>query len=240
MFEQKIFINSSEVDQYKNLKVSSFFKLFQDIAVLDCEQLGFGQNFTIKNNLMWVITRVFVNFIRMPKYQETVVFKTYAGKTMRIIYPRYLEVRSLDGELLIQMSTSWALINAEKRGISLNSYDIPHHKFDNELPIPKKMNLEQGNLKASHIITYTDCDLNLHLNNTRYIDYIIDIFDSSFYKNNIVSSIQIDYQNEVKEKETLDLYTDYNDDTLKVVGKVNNKTSFEAKIDFKKIDEDLV
>lgn len=239
MFEQKIFINSSEVDQYKNLKISSFFKLFQDIAVLDCEQLGYGQIFTVKNNLMWVITRVHVNFIRMPKYQETVIFKTYAGKTMRIIYPRYLEVRSLDGELLIQMSTSWTLIDAVKRSICLKSFDIPYHKLDNELSIPKKINIEQGNLKASHFISYTDCDLNLHLNNTRYIDYIIDLFDSSFYKDNLVSSIRIDYLNEVKEKEKLDLYTTFDEGCLEVIGKVKDKTSFEAKIDFKKFNSNL-
>lgn len=233
MFEQKVFINSSEVDQFKNLKVSSFFKLFQDIAVFDCEQLGFGQKFTSEKKLLWVITRAHVNFIRMPKYQETVIFKTYAGQTKRIIYPRYLEVRSLSGELLIQMSTTWALIDAVKRSICLDSFEIPYCKLDNELPIPKKMNLEQGELQSSHVISYTDCDLNLHLNNTRYIDFLIDVFDSDFYKNHIVSSIQIDYMSEVKEKEKLDLYTNYDGNSLKIVGKVLDKVSFEANIDFK-------
>lgn len=235
MFTKKVFINSSDVDEYRNLKPSSFFKLFQDIAVEAVEQTGYGKQFTDEHNLMWVITRVNVEIKRMPIYQETVLCETYPGPTVRFFYPRHFFVKSLDGEVLIKMSTTWAILDAKTRSIANidpNLLKLDICKSDIELPSPRKIMPTADEYYMSRLVRYSDCDLNLHLNNTRYVDYIFDTHDSKFYKTHHLASIQIDYVSEVKENELIDLYINHSSPS-QVVGKVVDKVVFVAQMTFK-------
>ena len=236
MYKQKVFINCSDADCLSKLKISSFFKMFQDAAVFDCESLHIGKSYGQEHNLMWVVSRAYVEFDRLPDYQETVEIMTYPHKTMRIIYPRYAKIIDKNGKAIIKLVSIWALIDAKTRNIADVSLDIPYQKFDDDLPLPKKINIDAPlTFKESNIIKYTDCDVNGHMNNTCYIEYILNVFDSDFYKKHQIQSLHIEYMHEVKEKEKLDLYINSLDTTSYIVGKVDDKVVFASQLNYKEI-----
>jgi acyl-ACP thioesterase len=57
-------------------------------------------------------------------------------------------------------------------------------------------------------VGYSDIDINEHLNNAKYIDYIMDCFSLKLHKKYNISSIQIDYLHEALPGEIIQLYTD--------------------------------
>ena len=60
-------------------------------------------------------------------------------------------------------------------------------------------------------IHYSDLDFNSHMNNVRYIELLVDTHDSSFYKDHHIKSISLNYLKEIKEKETVDIYSNASD-----------------------------
>ena len=236
MFEKKVYINSSEVDENLDLTIPSFFKIIQDIAVDAVEDLGLGMNINFKKNIMWVFTRVLATFYRMPKYQETVIFKTYASKKLRFIFPRYFEVASLEGETLIRLSSTWALIHGNTRQIYFdneNIFDLKEEHFEGELPLPGKIEPKEAKLVKKYEVQYTDLDLNRHMNNVSYINQILNLKDSEFYHDNQIYSLLINYEKEIEDKKTISLFVDENEETY-IRGEVDDNASFEAIVKYRK------
>ncbi|MFW6207177.1 MAG: acyl-ACP thioesterase domain-containing protein, partial [Spirochaetota bacterium] len=48
----------SETDARGRLSLPSFFALFQEAALLQAEQLGFGETYCTQEGLMWVLSRL--------------------------------------------------------------------------------------------------------------------------------------------------------------------------------------
>ena len=59
---------------------------------------------------------------------------------------------------------------------------MPTEHLVGEQPLPGKCETGDYQLVETRKVRYSDIDLNGHLNNTKYIDYIVDIHDSDFYK----------------------------------------------------------
>ena len=210
MYEKKYYIGSNDVDQFLELKLPSFFRMMQDISTEHAEMLHIGKADTLDKNLYWVITRIELDIIRMPQYLETVTLKTYPGDDMRFIFLRYFQCEDKDGNVLIKASTLWMVLNHETHHVMLNPFNgfkAPSEHLEGELHLPNKAEGEANNLIEVRKIRYSDIDLNGHLNNTKYIDYIVDTHDSEFYKKNRIKHFLINYEKELKDNNELSLYS---------------------------------
>ncbi len=234
MFSKKVFINSSDVDISKTLSIPALFRLFQDVAVEGVEASGLGEKVNTNLNLIWVFTRMYVKCYRMPKYQENIIVKTYPGRRLRFIYPRYFEITSLDGKILVRASSTWCLLDKDSRQIFFdndNIYNLEEEHLEGELELPQKINENQETeLKETYIVPYTDCDLNRHMNNIAYINRIVNLKDGDFYDKNYIETLLINYEKEIKEKSIINILT--SKDGEYIVGEVERNISFKALIKY--------
>ena len=103
--------------------------------------------------------------------------------------------------------------------------------LDEDLPMPGKVTFDNLSKIEDRSVRYNDIDLNGHLNNTKYIDYIIDTHDINFYKKYRVNEILINYEKEIKNGDRVAIFTDGNMPEI-IVGDVENTHSFVAKITY--------
>ena len=235
MYQKNYHIGSNDIDQFLELKLSSFFKMMQDIATEHAEVLDTGKAQTIDKGLYWVITRIEIDIIDMPKYLEDVKLVTYPGDDMRFIFPRYFLLYDSNGKLLMRASSTWMVMNRATHNVSLNPFgdykaEAEHH--EDEIPLPRKVDKDEDlSLIEKRKVRYSDIDLNGHLNNTKYIDYIIDLHDSEFYKKNKIRHFVINYEKELKDGEEISLFSN-NKNPEYILGSVD-KTSFEVNITYR-------
>ena len=78
-------------------------------------------------------------------------------------------------------------------------------------------------------VRYSDVDLNGHLNNTKYIDYILDVHDSEFYKKNRISHFVINYDKELMDNNLFNLYSNSSNPEY-IKGEIDGATAFEVNI----------
>ena len=238
MYQKDFYIGSNDVDQFLELKLPSFFKMMQEASTEHAEVLDIGKANTIDKGMYWVITRIELDILKMPKYLETVKLTTYPGDNMRFMFPRYFHLTNQKGEVLIRASTIWMVLDKVNHRICLNPFNgqtFPEEHTEGELPLPTKAVVGDVKEVEQRKVRYSDIDLNGHLNNTKYIDYIVDIHDSSFYKENRISHFLINYEKELRDNDVLTLLK--NDENPEcVVGKVGDQTALVVNIHYQKRD----
>ena len=136
---------------------------------------------------------------------------------MHVLFPRYYEVLDEKGNLLIEGSALWALIDSstrklvfpEKAGVHIDGME-----GDRQIPLPETLKRMETDRISSLDVPYSLCDLNGHLNNTRYFD----LFEDTFYKDREAADyvfLKAEYLSEVRFGNRLDLsYLDKDDQAL--------------------------
>ena len=235
MYQEKIFITSNDVDDHFDLKVSTIFKYLQQASTNHAEQIGLGKKDTIDKGMFWVITRMKVKILKMPKMHDTVLVTTHPGETMSFIFPRFYEIYDEKGELCILGSAVWLLLDLETHKVKMKPFPddfvVPFEKLDEDLPLPEKVIYDNLNHVETRLVRYSDIDLNGHLNNTKYIDYIIDTHDINFYKKHRVNEIVVNYEKEIRNGDVVNIFTDGNIPEV-IVGDVDGIHCFSARVSY--------
>ena len=229
-YKEKYYVKSSEVDSYRKLKLSSLLKIFQDLATEGSKILDAGTDKTLDKGYLWVFSKLEININRFPIYEETINLSTFPNEMMHFIYPRTYLFKDLNDNVLVKATSIWCLIDANTRKILLPSETGIGVASPIKADPISKIEKKEVALKESRTVRYTDIDINKHLNNTKYLDYICDLYDSNFFDINHIKKITISFHNEVKEGETIDIYAS-NDNTY-FLFKVNDKAVFECNIEY--------
>ena len=115
MYERQLLLGSEHVDLHRRMRTSALFELLQVSSIRHTEELGMGREKTLDRGLLWVVTRMHAEVARMPVYDERITLRTWPGETMHLLFPRYYEIASEEGEVLVQASGVWSLMDAAKR-----------------------------------------------------------------------------------------------------------------------------
>ena len=233
MLARKLHIVPSMVDAGGHLKLVNFFLLFQDVANENAESIGAGKDATLDKGIDWVITRISLDIKRMPSIGEDVEIFTYPhGVKAGCIYFRVGGLKDKDGNIIILLNSMWSLIDNKSRKLILRP-SIPGvlEEYNHELREPIKVPNEESKELFRKVIRYSDCDMNGHMNNTRYIEAITDTKTIEFYKHNYVSKLDLNFINEVYDGESL--IVNVSKDETYVEGKKGESISFLAKLEYK-------
>ena len=236
MHKEKVLVTSIDVDNHLNLKVSSIFKFMQMVSTNHSEELHIGQKDTIDQGICWVLIRMKVEIYKYPKMNDEIIVATHPGEIDRFLFPRFYEIYDKKGNLLIAGSSIWVLVNMSTRRVVVKPFEGRTFKGEtckDDIPLPEKIELGELPKYEDRKVRYNDIDLNGHLNNVKYIEYVVDTRSKEFYDEYQIESVVVNYDKEVREGQTIALYVDGKSD-FQVKGVVEEKTSFSAKVGVRK------
>ena len=234
MYKKEYVLSVSDVDAFSNLKLSSLMVMMQDVATDHAESSGIGQSKIIKEEMFWVISRYSISIKRLPRYQDRIFVCTYPGDDMKFMFPRYFKIMDENGDILIQASSLWLVLNKEDHRVNLNPFNgfvLPSEHYEGEEPLPEKISNDDKEFVEKRVVRFNDVDFNKHLNNTKYIEYIVDSHDYDFYKHHDIKHIVINYNKEIKYGDVVSLYSNKSNPEV-ISGDINENNSFVAKIIF--------
>lgn len=200
-------LKNNDVNLYRRLRTSRLFEMLQAACVMHTEQLGAGRTKTLDKGLLWVVIQQTLTVERMPEYDEKIVVETWPGNTMHVLFPRYFRVLDVKGNILINGSALWTLIDAKTRSfVFANQYgiDVPGESHPGEAGLPKAIKTETTDTHQSFKVPFSYCDLNGHMNNARYLDLVEDALPCAA-EGRQFTSITTQYDHEIRYGETIDL-----------------------------------
>ena len=234
MYKQAYIVSNNDVDSRFLLKIPAIFRYFQDVALLATRNAKVDAMSLSEKNIDWVITRMKVEIVRLPKCDEEIFVHTYPGKDMAMLYPRYFFITDKDNNVIVRASSIWALIDNASRKVIVDRdviAKLPPEQCDDQLPLPEKISTsENSNFIEKRKVHFSDLDFNSHMNNVRYVELLMDAHDQSFYLNHRLTSVTLNYMKEIKEKEEVSVYTNssnpetisvFTDGALAFLGKVS-------------------
>lgn len=174
VYKKELRLRSSDVDMHRRLRTSVLFSLMQEAAIAHTEQLGMGREKTLDRGALWIVTLQSAQIRRMPEYDEDVVLRSWPGKTMHLLFPRYCALDTAQGEPLVRASALWTLIDSgtrrlifpERLGIEIEGVTLP----GDEIPVPSAPVPLPVTETRDFSVPFSYVDLNGHMNNTRYFD----------------------------------------------------------------------
>ena len=238
-YQKQLTVTSSECDRFQRLRLSALFSILQEVSITDAERIGLTRDKTLDRGFLWVISRMKVEMNRPINYGETITVSTSPGDRMHTVFPRYYTITDAEGEVILRGSALWTLINVNTReAINPEKEDIEIKGIEEEdrldLPMGLK-NISSDNPASIRQALYSHIDLNGHMNNTRYLDWIDDLFDMHFHEVTAIDQFQINYVQEVEYGDKVELCYEYFQGIYRIDGNVDGHTIFSAYMRTKKI-----
>jgi acyl-ACP thioesterase len=207
VYREELLLRSKDVDMFRRLRTSELFRLLQEASIRHTEQLGMGRDKTLDRGILWVLLMQRAEIARMPEYDERIVLRSWPGKTMHLLFPRFYALETADGEPLLRASALWSLVDEKTRKVVFpEKYGVVIDGVvtGEEIAMPGAVAKAACAFERDFTVPYSFVDLNGHMNNTRYFDLAEDSVGAAA-AGKLLKAIGVEYQNEARLSETLHL-----------------------------------
>ena len=213
IYRTQFTIPVTDCDCFGRLKPSAILGMIQQAATNQCLQLNMGWEDMAKKNMFWAVIRQKVHITRLPSHDQRITVETWPGKTSRVAYPRSAIAYDEEGNELFRAISLWVLMDLTTRTMILpndSGIVVPGLVRGDELTLPRSLAVKHLSGHASRQVMYSEMDLNRHMNNARYLDWMMDLLPSYFHKEHPIKEFTINYSSEARESEQIDLHYELN------------------------------
>jgi acyl-ACP thioesterase len=199
--EQAFQIRSYHIDADKKLKASSLLGFLQETAGLHANALHFGMSDLKKSNHTWVLSRMYFEMDRWPKLGEVVTIETWPRGIERLFAIRDFLIHDGHQDQIGRASSYWLIVDRSSRRPQSPAHLDGHQSLTDRRATNRRLDkiksldkLESMDSRRSY---YTDMDMNGHVNNVRYSDWIQDSMPQEIQVGAILRSMEFNYLSEI-------------------------------------------
>lgn len=239
-FTQDFIIPCYFTDASWCLKPTSFMDMAQEAANQHATVLGFGYDDLISSRTAWILSRMHVEFVDIPKWREKISLTTWHKGLDRLFFLRDFVMTDETGNVRVKATTSWLVLNLETRRLVRDPKLMDEGTTCNEnvlenpadkVQMPKDVEPE---FVMEHLVSYSDIDMNAHTNNAMYMQWAMDAVDYQLASTRPVKSMTINFNHETKHGDNVALYRYILEDEtgmhVYIEGKVGDTSAFIADI----------
>lgn len=152
--------------------------------------------------LVWVLARLKVEFIRPARMNETIHIETWPTPNRHLFYPRSHVFRDESGAIIGRANSLWVTIDLTSRRITKNEFVESKLPKTCENPMvlamPATVRTPDSEAKIGIVTpSFTDLDVNMHVNNTKYLDWCLNALGTEILKDRCLLSFDINYDLEI-------------------------------------------
>ncbi|AZV58900.1 acyl-ACP thioesterase domain-containing protein [Clostridium sp. AWRP] len=211
--EKEYEVQYYEIDFRKKLLVTSLMNYFEDVSTKQSEDIGGGLDYLKQTGVAWVLYKWDIHINRHPNYGEKIAVQTKAYSFRKFYGYRTFKVLDDKGNVIASANSIWLLIDKEKRKVIRITEDMykMYGVAENDIKrlIIKKIKLpEQFDIEKSFDVRYSDIDTNRHVNNVKYVDWIVETIPLDIVLNFNIKNLNITYEKEALYGEKIKIYTE--------------------------------
>lgn len=206
---------------------------FQETAWQHANYAKLGYFDLKEKGYMWVLSRLRVVVNGYPNWNEEVKVLTWPKFADRLFAYRDFELRNKNDKILACATSAWLILDVETRRpqrMSDFSGDMEFLEEQNALEDSlKKLSFHVEDKKERFYVKHSQLDLNNHVNNVKYIEWIIDAHPTEILKSFEVKDFRVDFLGELKlgDEVKLNITTPFQEENRKVFNAIlsNEKES---------------
>jgi acyl-ACP thioesterase len=214
IWEKQYEINTLLVNTQKKLDLYAILNLLQDIAWEHATHLDHGHEDLLKKKMIWVLTRQKLYIEQWPDLGETLKIVTWIRPQENVSVNRDFEIY-VQNKKIGECTALWLTIDAETRKLAkstLNSTNNNYYRDDYCLDLNAskiKLRDDLENLENFYV-HYSDLDIHLHVNNTRYARWTLDSLSNMYQQPINIKEYEVNFLAETKLGDIITIQKIYN------------------------------
>lgn len=235
-YTQKFTVYRTDGDHLGHVKLGALLRYAQQVATAHAEAVGLNDALYRETHTAYVLAKLALHVTRLPLVDEELTLITQPERCKRAVNKRITHFYDADGAEVATMDSRWVLIDTEKRMILRKHPEQFDDQWAEDVPLELPMRLprvapEDCETLGTQTAAYSRCDMNGHLNNTRYADIVCDAVPWQVWDSAQISDFIISYHREVPRGESFTLRRARPaEDTFYFEGEREGKSAFEAQL----------
>ena len=219
------------------LKYTDLCNLLQLTAGSHAEIGGISFSDMQEFDQAWVLSRIRVEILELPKWQDVVTVKTWINSLENSRSVRALEMY-VNGKKIVGSETFWAVFNTKAR--RPESLALPYEHFElypnnkaTELGF-SKINLPQEKEELfERTVCLSDLDIVNHANNVKYLEWCLDLVDENKIFSQQIKSFEMNFLKELSLKDKVIIHECVNENDVVFSITKEDKTCYALQINWK-------
>lgn len=205
-FSKTYYLAAGECNPQGELPLTLLMTRIIEVATLHANSWGVGYERLIRDNQVWVLSRVAIEMTEYPKVNTNYTLTTWIEDYNRHFSQRNMRIDDESGKTLGYVRTIWMVIDMNTRA----SVDIEKLGYIREnvsdIPCPIEPQSRLRPIEQGHSVDYTfgymDCDFNRHVNTVRYLSLLMNMFDMDCYDHYFIRRMELAFIKETRYGET--------------------------------------
>ena len=201
-YQMKMKIPFDMADMNGHIKLPDVILLSLQVSGMQSIELGVSDKAILEDyNLVWIITEYDIEVVRLPRFAEEITIETEALSYNRLFCYRRFTIYDETGQELIHMMATFVLMDRDSRKVHAVEPEIvaPYQSdFDKKLIRGPKYELLEEPVSKDYHVRFYDLDMNGHVNNSKYLDWIFEVMGADFLTQYIPKKINLKYVKEVR------------------------------------------
>lgn len=194
-------IHSFDTNTHGVLGMPMVFNYLQDIAGDHADRLAFGYDDLNARNQFWVLSRMYVQMDARLPWHRKLQITTWPRGTEKLFAIRDFVLADEAGQQLGFATSYWLIVDREKRRpqrVDQLAHEVadPERPPVYDQPLEKLPGPNEGYKTPVFQVRYSDLDLNVHVNNAKYVQWAMDAYPLEFHLKHHAHSIEVNYLHE--------------------------------------------
>ncbi len=197
-WEDEYSIPFGEVDTKNEVFLPTLWSLMQETAWHHADHLRVGYSDLVEHQYFWVLSRLSIQMEEYPRWGDRIKIKTWLTGMGRLFALRHFSIANSKGDILGTAKSAWLVLDLKSRKPQRIEPIFRHirHLFDH-LPSagePEKLSGPvQSKMEKSFTVRYSDVDMHHHVNNIKYIEWILDSFPFEMNQTHHIHTCEINF-----------------------------------------------
>lgn len=212
-FDKEFELRYFEMNQFGVASPTSMLMLLEETAAEHCLSINYGLYQLAEQNMGWVLVSGAMEMERYPRYKEKITIRTWLSNYSMVRGTRENIIYDEQGNIIGRAKGQWVFFDIEKRK-PIPILDDIKKKWsfcsENSLDtnITKKLKpVEHPDFKLTFKINRYDTDIIEHLNNIRYLQWLIETIPDEISNHYSLFSIDGRFISEVHYGQSIILMT---------------------------------
>jgi acyl-ACP thioesterase len=200
-------INFTQCTPNGYLKYTDLCNILQLTAASHSEIGGISFVDMQEFNQAWVLSRMRMEIIELPKWKDVVTVKTWINTLENSRSVRALEM-CVNGKKMIGTETFWAVFNTKSRrpealALPYEHFDLYPENKSTEIPFSKIDIKDEKEIVFEKKVVLSDLDIVNHVNNVKYLEWCLDCIDEKFILKQQIKSLEMNFLKELSLKDNV-------------------------------------
>jgi acyl-ACP thioesterase len=201
IWTQSYAVNTIVVNAQKRLGLIGLLGILQDVAWAHADHLGHGFEATMDEGAIWILSRQKLVVADWPVWRDQLTVRTWVRPIKGPLVHRDYEI--LVGDRKVgECAAAWLTLDVRTRRPvrpALAGAPLRCRQDDALAVTPEKIALRQDLAEAARFrVRNSDLDMNGHVNNTRYAQWILDSASPEAYRARRVVRYEVNFLTEVQ------------------------------------------